>query len=78
VRKARGLVRILGEREGPLGVVPDPEIGPIQKAISALHKVERRVCTMSDLEECRERYGNGQMCARYMHRNGLLEGEALF
>jgi transcription antitermination factor NusG len=34
VRKARGLVRILGERWDRLSVVPDAEIDAIQKALS--------------------------------------------
>jgi transcription termination/antitermination protein NusG len=35
VRQARGLVRILGERWDRLGVVPDADIGAIQKVLQA-------------------------------------------
>jgi transcription termination/antitermination protein NusG len=35
VRKARGMVRILGERWDRLGVVPDAEIAAIQKVVHA-------------------------------------------
>jgi antitoxin component YwqK of YwqJK toxin-antitoxin module len=33
---------------------------------------------MSELEGHRECYSKGQIRARYMQRNGLLEGETLF
>jgi len=35
VRQARGLVRILGERWDRLGVVPDADVGAIQKVLQA-------------------------------------------
>jgi transcription termination/antitermination protein NusG len=35
VHKARGLVRILGERWDRLGIIPDAEIEPIQKVVAA-------------------------------------------
>jgi transcription antitermination factor NusG len=39
VRKARGLVRILGERWDRLGVVSDPEIEALQKILNARRPV---------------------------------------
>ena len=43
VRKARGLVRILGEQGNRLAVVPDEEIEAIQRVLRAHRSEERRV-----------------------------------